>query len=378
MSLETVLFMGHMKVGSTSLQAHLATHVGALEKAGILYPATSPEGLAHNRALIAGERRGADLGRFGILAPHNALAYRMLVEGGHMQRLPGRFEGTPASEEIAALIERQIAETAPRTLLYCAEIFGRFGRHDPALVADLKARFTRGPVRWLCTLRRPDDYLISWHVHRLKIGDRTGRLASRAIRDYAGSIHLDYRRFLAPWIDTFGTEAMVLSDYAEVREAGGSVPAFLAASRLPIPPDLPSPPDRNLGLHRALAEIARRGNHALPPGPAKTLRKFLEETGPALDLPPSREIEMIGARRRRWLAREFAPVARWLDGLVDRPRFFQEIDRMTDTAPLPEMEAARAALAQLQTPGRLAACPETARPFLTGLRLPRLSLERLL
>ena len=55
--MKLVIFMGHHKVGSTSLQRFLSQNYLGLLKAGILYPSVESQGFSHN---IAAALNGAD------------------------------------------------------------------------------------------------------------------------------------------------------------------------------------------------------------------------------------------------------------------------------------------------------------------------------
>ena len=75
-----VIFMGHHKVGSSSLQRFLATNWLRLARDGVLYPSVEAQGLARN---LAESLQGAPLeapGSVNIREPHNALAFKLIAE----------------------------------------------------------------------------------------------------------------------------------------------------------------------------------------------------------------------------------------------------------------------------------------------------------
>ena len=63
--MDLILFMGHHKVGSSALQMFLARNWLPLARAGILYPAVEPQGMAANlgAAVRAAGRRPRGSGR---------------------------------------------------------------------------------------------------------------------------------------------------------------------------------------------------------------------------------------------------------------------------------------------------------------------------
>ncbi|MDN3713792.1 hypothetical protein QWZ10_22215 [Paracoccus cavernae] len=79
--MKVILFIGHFKTGSTSLQRFLSRNFHALLKAGILYPSVESQGVAHNMAAL---RNGRDFDwisdKLNVTEPHNALALVLKTE----------------------------------------------------------------------------------------------------------------------------------------------------------------------------------------------------------------------------------------------------------------------------------------------------------
>lgn len=367
--MKIVLFIGHHKVGSTSLQDFLSRNAVALARAGILYPSVDFEGMA---LMLASAVSGEEL--HGILPinarePHNALAFRMLAEHNN-GKVPPYHKGLPASGQMFRAIAKQIEFLNPHTVILAAEVFANFGPTSPTLIARLRDAFPDGEFTIIATLRRVDEYLASWHGQRLRFGHSPAPLRGSGkaggMQGYFGNIHFDYRRMLQGWIDGMPQARLILRDYADVRAAGGSVADFVAQAGLELPSRLAGEQRSNASLHRGIYEIARRGNQALPRPSADKLRRFLERLTPELDLPPSGDIEMFGAQNRQIMAERFAPVHDFLGQASGKNPFFEDQQEVAKIRPIPELEVFRQALAgAIRHKGRLDD-PE-AGDFLTAL-----------
>lgn len=76
-------------------------------------------------------------------------------------------------------------------MILCAEVFSNFAAADVRLIELLKTAFDVSDVTIVATLRRPDDYLISWHGQRLKFGHTVPALRDDAVGQYGRTIHFD-------------------------------------------------------------------------------------------------------------------------------------------------------------------------------------------
>ncbi|TYO90836.1 hypothetical protein [Oceanicella actignis] len=364
------LFIGHHKAGSSSLQNFLSRNWLALARAGILYPSVETEGHA---ARLAAALRGADDApgqpqSFNVREAHNALAFKMLAECGKGPA-PSWHPMLPHSRQMFAAIANQIAALAPRATVLCSEVMANFAAADPRLIETMRDAFPGARARILCTLRRPDDYLVSWHAQRLKFGHKLAPLGAGGLEPYLSSIHFDYRLMLEGWTRVFAEAEFALRDHRQVMAAGGSIDDFVAQSGLDFPPGLFRPGDINPSIPAALAEVARRGNHALAPEAAADLRAALLAVRDHRGVPPSREVEMFGPEARTRMAREFAPINAWLGALAGREAFFDDAEAIARTRPIPEAEAARAALDAVRAAAARRTSTPEAREFLLSLRL---------
>lgn len=119
-------------------------------------------------------------------------------------------------------------------------------------------------------------------------------------------------------------------------------------------------------------EIARLANHALPEPQARGVRKVLMGLSGKLSLPPNYDVEMFGLENRQNLARQFEAANAFLCASFSERedgQFFADFDKITQIKPLPELEAAKDALAQVKK-----ILPDTdlaaeGRAFLSGLSL---------
>ena len=346
--MKVILFIGHHKVGSTSLQDFLARNSVALARAGILYPSVDFEGMAMMLGTAAGRHSPAGGLPINAREPHNALAFRMLAE--HKKgKVPGFHKGLPSRTQMARAINMQIEFLQPEAVILTAEVFANFAPAGPDLIQNVRALFPPdAELTVIATLRRIDDYLASWHGQRLKFGHKVAPLSAGGLQKYFGNIHFDYQLMLEGWLKELPEARLVLRDYADVRAAGGSVVDFIAQSGLRFPDGLSPERRTNESLHRGIYELARRGNEVLPGPEADALRRWLRQMTPELDLPKSSEIELFGAQNRQEMADRFDPIHRFLGEVSGKAPFFPDLDLVRQPQPVPEAEAVRHALARLR------------------------------
>lgn len=368
--MKLILFIGHHKIGSTALQSHLARHAAELLARGVLYPAVEGQGMA---AMVAGA-----LGRplpqplpVNVREAHNALAFSMIADRKGTE-VPALHEGLPPTGDMLCAIRRQIEILRPDTVILAAEVFANFASFGPTLIERLaggllEERGEPDEVTLVATFRRVDDYLASWHGQRLRFGQKVRPLSGGALGNYMRGIHFDYRRMLEAWIEVLPDARRRIRPYGAVLEAGGAVADFIGGLGLPRLGE--GEPQVNRGLHRALFEIARAGNHALPREAAQDLFRALLQLGPELELPRSADVELYGPQVRAEMAERFAPIHDWLGEVSGSAQnghpFFADAAEIGRVRPVPEAEANRLALAELGRRSR-AFDPEL-QAFLAGL-----------
>jgi len=341
--MRVILFIGHHKVGSTSLQDFLSRNAVPLAQAGILYPSVDFEGMA---LMLAAAVTGRDLEEslpINAREPHNALAFKMLAE--HRKgKVPPFHKGLPSTRQMFRAIRKQIEFLNPDTVILAAEVFANFAPTDPDLIARLRDSFPDADFTVIATFRRIDEYVASWHGQRLKFGHGPAPLRDGGAQPYFAGIHFDYRLMLKGWMDTMPNARFILRDYSAVRAAGGSVADFAMQTGLRLPLGLQGEQRTNESLHRGVYEIARLGNQALPRPQAAKLRRFLRQVTSELGLPPSGDIELFGEQNRQIMAERFAPVQSFLGEAAARDPFFADHNEVGKLRPIPELEVFRHAL----------------------------------
>lgn len=335
--MQSTIFIGHHKTGSTALQHRLAHEAVRLLGQGVLYPAVEFQGLTYLAAAIGGRVTPLPL---NYAEGHNALGFKMIAEGGGGP-VPDHHAKLPHTVQMRHAIAEQIARFAPERMVLASEVFANFGAISPSHIEGIR-EITGEDAEVVAVLRRPDEYLVSWHLQRLRFGDKIQPLCDE-IRHYAGSIHLDYRKMVAPWVEHFANVTVV--PYSEVRAAGG-LPSWFGR-RLGV--QLPES-QQNVGLHRAFSEVARRAVWDLEDGSA--VLDWLHRV--QIELPPSSQIELLGAKARRDVRRYFEPVHDWLSSLTGRAAFFEDLDQSVELLPIPEIELRPKVIAALLEEGT---CP---------------------
>lgn len=368
--MRVILFIGHHKVGSTSLQSYLAENYAALAKEGVLYPMTDMQGLSLQLARTTGTGATDPL-PINAREAHNALAFRMMAEVSD-HRVPPFHKNLPATRQMFFAVEEQIKAMSPHTVVLCAEVLANFGGFRRGTIEKLLGLFRdASEVTITATLRRPDEYLASWQGQRLKFNHRMEPLTGVGLDHYLPSIHFNYRTMVEPWINALaGTGPagrVLLRDYADVLDAGGSVADFLAQNGITAPAGARAVPNANPSIPLACHEIARRGNIALTPADAGILRRYLLDLGDRVALPPNAKVEMFGQASRDRLMSAFAPIHDWLGAKTGQAPFFRDFDALTHTRPLPADRAAADILPALLRDARTHLESDTVRQFLAQL-----------
>lgn len=345
--MKVIFYIGHHKVGSTALQSFLTQNWRRLAKHGILYPAVESRGFAANLAHGLGQPLKGAVNDVNVREPHSALAYRMMAEVSE-RKVPPQFKRLPTAAQMLLAIQNQVRALRPEALILCSEAFANFGQVDPALIRSLADHFPKAEFEIYCALRRPDEYLISWHGQRLKVGETVSALSQGGAASYYDNIHFNFRTVVEPWVRQLPDARLILRPYADILAAGGSTEDFMAQIGVRAPGGLTPAGQANSSLPRAAMEIVRRANHELPREASLALSGYLLREGPGLKPVPNGEVEMFGAALRADMAEEFAPVHDWLSGVAGKP-FFDDIAELGRVRPVPEDEAMHDLLAKVDT-----------------------------
>lgn len=379
-TMKAIIYFGHHKVGSTALQSFLFHNQRLLMQQGVLYPDVESEGLIHAIAQFLGaselsEPQAARLSAAALSQPlsmnarepHNALAFQMLAQATD-GTVPNWHKGLPGVPQMLRALRLQARLLQPEAVLLCSEVMSNFGPRHPQLIDRVRDIYPEADHALYCVLRRPDEYLISWHAQRLRFGEKLLALSAGAALNYTGSIHFDYRKAVEPWLERFSEAPWHLRNYADVLQTGGSVEDFFATNGLTIPAAAVPAGRANESLPRAAMEIARRANHDLAPDDAGALRHYLLTCGDHIKPVPNKQVEMFGAPLRAELLRKFAPIHDWLSEQVDQAAFFPDLEDMARCCPVPEAEATADFLSQIPLP----ALPnETLRDYIRALKQER-------
>ncbi|WHI46638.1 hypothetical protein ACJJIW_20025 [Microbulbifer sp. JMSA004] len=344
-----VIFIGHHKVGSTSLQTFLTNNFLTLINRGVLYPAVESKGMASNLLRAV---KGKDLGgptHINIREPHNALAFRMMSESANSWRIPPYHTGLPSVHQMLLIIKEQIAALTPSTVVLCSEVFSNFGVRCPEMIERLKAELGISDVTIVCTLRRPDEYLASWHSQRLRFGHKMGALRDDGLEEYLSDIHFNYRSLLEPWVKEFPQAKFAIRSYSDVLGEGGSIIDFFKQAGLEkkIKGLSTKSISANQSIHLGLLEVGRLALHHLETESARMLCRKMIKISSKVDLPPSKQIELFGPEKREFLFSEFQPVHDYLNKLTGKRSFFEDIDKVKEVKPYPEIETARDGVKQV-------------------------------
>lgn len=343
--MKVILYFGHHKVGSTALQAFLASNMLALLEHGILYPAVESEGMSHLLAQALGRQDKPALGKMNVREPHNALAFRML-SGKTGNKTPPWHGVLPGLPSMLNTIRHQVEVLQPNTVILCSEVFANFGAGHKDLIAKLHNLFPGAEFELYCALRRPDEYIASWFGQRLRFGHQLEPLFDTAPVGLK-SIHFDYRKMVEPWVQEFAGAKLHIRNYADILKSGGSVEDFIDQVSCVFPAGLPIEGPANQGLARATYEIIRRANHDLPGKEAESLREFFLNL-PSAQVPVrNSDVDLFAPALRNNFAEAFAPIHSYLNELTGQDAFFPDIDEMNQPRPVPEPQATAQVLATL-------------------------------
>ena len=365
--MRTIFHIGLHKTGTTSLQRFLQVNQTVLAQNGILYPPTTPRGLARMLA--------TSTGHLAPTAPHdpkdtwghNALAYRLICEADPQRAFPPHLGPMPSGAMAFEIINQIAQQTQAHSLIFSSENFARLAIEAPTAVTRLKDHFGRSQTQLLCTIRRPDQAIEAWQTQSLSFPEPLPRLTDRGIADYLGSVHIAYPDILALWQTTFPGIDLHVTPYSETLASGGAVQHFATSANLTLPQGLHTSTNHNISLHPALFEIARLGKERLDNREAYFLRIWLAKIQHDLALPDKSQIEFLGPKNRADLARAFAPVHQRLSQITGRAAFFADIEDIAKSKPIPATKAAAAHLPSLKSHAAPSLPPSPHKTFLLGL-----------
>lgn len=365
--MKVICYIGHHKVGSTSLQVFLSQNSYKLLKAGILYPSVEVLGLVNS---LAKATRGKEVARVlpaNIREPHSALAYTMMsIADG--RPVPKQYRRLPSQPQMIHAIQTQVQQLQPNTVILCSEAFANFGAVDPNLITKLCEIFPNAEFEIYCALRRPDTYLVSWHGQRLKVAEHLEPLREKGVYQYLNTIHFNYRLAVEAWKLRCPEGNLILRNYDDVIACGGSIQDFTTQVDVPFPDALEPAKRMNQSLPWATIEVVRRANIELDENDRIAVFQFMMNLPDTIRLVPNRDIEMLSKKIRQKLFAQFKPIHAYLNEASGSGAFFPDLDDMLNTRPVAELDAVKQMLSQL-TPDILSKVKtDGAREFLSTLR----------
>ncbi|WP_156023824.1 hypothetical protein [Thioclava indica] len=347
--MRAICHIGHHKTGTTSLQAFLSCNSPSLLKAGILYPWVESQGAAFAVASAAGRLDPPEVLPINIREAHNALAFRMLADSVESWKVPPYHTDLPHSRQMLLALNNQIEAIRPDHVVLCSEVMSQFGKVAKGQISRLRGIGLVGAdeITIWCTLRRPDEQLVSWHGQQIRFGQAPAPLSDSENGLNLNWLHFDYRGVLEPWLDEIPEAKIVLRPYAETLAEGGSVKDFLKHAGIQFPKQLRPVPRMNVSLKPAVLTLMREANLTLSRPAARELAQVLPSLTERYSLAGSSEVELLGQRSRDRLLKSFLPIHDWLSEMSGRQAFFTDLDEMSRCRPIPEREALRQLLDQI-------------------------------
>lgn len=368
--MKAICHIGHHKTGTTSLQAFLSQNSHALLKAGILYPWVESQGASCALAKAMGDGDQQDILPFNIREAHNALAFRMLADAEPNWKVPPYHPNLPHSRQMLISVDSQIAALQPETIIMCSEVMSHFGKAAPNLIRRLRIEAFRAVEQFTlwCTLRRPDEQLVSWHGQQVRFGQSPAPLTDTRHGLNLKWIHVDYRTVIEPWMTRIPEAEVVLRPYRETMVEGGSVDDFLKHAGFSPPAGLLPAVSLNVSFKPGVIVLLRLANSQLPRPQAQELMAQVGELTEGMTLFGNSEVEFLGPQSRARLIEHFAPIHDWLSQTSGREAFFSDIDEMAVCRPVSEQQALQELLDQLASRQIDRVFDPAVKDFLTRLR----------
>jgi len=337
-------------------------------RAGILYPSVESQGMARN-LLVA--LSGQDIPTIGeglnIIEPHNALALKLKTEEDR-HGVPPYYPNLPSGFQMLEMLDKQISALDPGSVILCSEVFALLGLTEKReSIKRLARRFAHHEVTIYCNLRRPDEYISSWHRQRLKFGAKLAKLSEGALDEYLNGAHFQQAKLIEGWVtDHFPDAKLVIRNFDDVKAAGGSVKDFIASSGIAFPEHVNIPKDQNPSVPSAFAEIGRRALHELPRETASQIVGWLSSAGARVAHHSDKQVEVFGPENREILLSRFRPVAEKLNEMTGRHPFYPNFEDFGCCRPIAEMDAVKDALPGLVLDARRQGLPESILDWLNN------------
>ena len=191
MSKTLIIHIGHFKTGTTALQVFFREQTEFMAEVGIEYPLVWADHSKHSDYIFS------------------------ILRAAGVSKLMHNYENpTPPQSMWNDLFER-IKESPQDTILISSEEFMRIGQFPKAQDILRQILDNRPPdltVKAIVYLRDPRAHLQSWYNQLIKMNFQVAAL-DMAVNGDIESIHYDYQRALAPWVDILGGENVIIRPY---------------------------------------------------------------------------------------------------------------------------------------------------------------------
>lgn len=202
------LHIGHYKTGTTALQAAMRTNARSLSRQGLHY--------------VSGIR---------YQDKHSGLVFSILRAAGVTELMHGYAHKTPPQAVWNKLFD-EARQFSGKDIVVSTEEFMRIGAYPDAreilreIIAPVRAEFD---FRIIVYLRAPLSHLQSWYNQLVKMNIGPVPSFNAAVCDLMEPVHYDYAQALAPWIDIFGPDALIVRPYTDdLRQEGALFADFLS------------------------------------------------------------------------------------------------------------------------------------------------------
>ena len=196
------LHIGHYKTGTSALQEAMSLNAKALSRKGLHYLNVLK---VHNK--------------------HSSLAFSLLQAAGVTELMHG-YASKATPQEIWGELFDEARRSGAKGVLASTEEFMRIGAHPVArdvlreVIAPVRAEFD---FRIIVYLRPPLSHLQSWYNQLVKMNKGPVPSFHAAVCDLMEPVHYDYAQALAPWIDIFGADALIVRPYTDDLRAKGAL-----------------------------------------------------------------------------------------------------------------------------------------------------------
>ena len=365
--MRVICHIGHHKTGTSSLQVFLSQNSYKLLKNGIYYPWVETEGAAIAQRKLLQQKDLDEVLPWNYREAHNTLALRMFHDSPKKWKMPPERPNTPHSKQMFFALNHQLECLSPETVVLCSEIMSHFGTENPTLISNLRHGFRKAEdFEVWCTLRRPDEHLVSWYGQAVRLGIRPIHLSEKGGVGYK-SIHFDYRAVIEPWQKRLPKCTFNVRPYSEIMERGGSVNDFGTSVGIDVGAYIPVP-RLNESIAPGATAVLQKIGAVAPKKVSRSLNPLFRQLSGELKLYSSKEVEVLGQSTREEIFENFKPIHKWLSEFTKRPSFFTDIDQMLVCNSIPEEEAYRQFLDHIDA-GILERIPDaTARKMIVDLK----------